>query len=331
MKKNTIVAILIRLTAFLIAVVLPYLGLLNCPESLNEQLTQKCHYFDVPFIHSYANFYKSLFVASVWILWPGVFYLLLTIFFTELSVFLTSRYLEIKAKKNAVLSLPVRQRNEYNEKLKTFWRMMFIMVATLITLSSLFFWRYSKQEKYYQTIFESNKKIAREADEKNKIFEEETRSKSYKIEPPIISHIIENKFYNDKYNFSFTIPENWMFQKEEMSEAPILLSINFTVPEYKGEIFPQIEYFFTISVWHNRSLQDAYELFRSSKYKVSEEQIIVSGRKAYKLIDQFESNEKTVSVIVENGENVIQFVLHSNVENHISQLNKLIDTFKFTR
>lgn len=228
------------------------------------------------------------------------------------------------------------QPNKSVQKLKNIWIFFVSVVATAIIVGGLVYWWQNQQLQKYKTRTE-NIKVELQSNETNDVLlSEKKQLKSQDSESDNKENITqttggvsEGRYTNNTYNFSFTIPSGWVFQREEKNFGDDLLRVYLTFPEFNEKTYSKSEDILSISVT-KRTFDEEYQYMDWNVTKESEEKITVAGREAVKRIGLHEFGGYLTVVILPNGNNTIELILRTNKEPYASQFQTLLDSFKFT-
>lgn len=231
------------------------------------------------------------------------------------------------------------QSNECIQSSKNIWIIVISVIATALIVGSLIYWWQNQQLKKYETEIESIKtelqnketneaSLLEEIEQlKKQVQDNETGEKENITKTT--GDVTSNKYTNDTYNFSFTIPSGWIFQREEQNIGGDPLRVYLTVPGFKEEVPPESEDILSISVTE-RTFDEEYQYMNWNVGKESEEKITIVGREAVKRVGIHEFGGYLTVVILPNENNTIQFILRTNEEPYASQFETLLDSFEFT-
>lgn len=231
------------------------------------------------------------------------------------------------------------QSNESVQSSKNIWTIIVSVIATALIVGSLIYWWQNQQIQKYETEIESIKSELQSKDISESSLLEEIEQLKIQVQDSetgekenitqTTGDVSGNKYTNDTYNFSFTIPSGWVFLREEEDIGGDPLRVYLTVPGFKEEALPESEDILSISVTE-RTFDKEYQYIDRNVGKESEEKITVAGREAVKRIGRHEFGGYLTVVILPNGNNAIELILRTNEEPYASQFETLLDSFKFT-
>lgn len=231
-----------------------------------------------------------------------------------------------------------QQPNESVQSSKNIWTIAISITATALIVGTLIYWWQNQQLQKYEAKIESlksgsQKKVANDVSLLEQIDQLKTQQEggtnNEESSKQATGDVVGNKYTNSKYNFSFTIPASWVFQREEQNIGGDPLRVYLTVPGFKEEVLPESEDILSISVT-KRTFDEQYQYMDWNVGKESEENITIAGRKAVKRIGRHEFGGYLTVVILANDNNTIELILRTNEEPYASQFEALLDSFKFT-
>ncbi len=229
--------------------------------------------------------------------------------------------------------------NEFVQSSKNIWIIVISVITAALIVGGVTYWWQNQQLQKYATDIASIKtelqnKEASEAALLEKIEQlnkqvqgSETDNKENSTRTT--GDMSGDKYTNDAYNFSFTIPSGWVFQREEENIGGDPLRVYLTVPGFKEEALPESEDILSISVT-KKTFDQGYQYVDWNVGKESEEKITVAGKEAVKRIGRHEFGGYLTVVILPNENNTIQFILRTNVDPYASQFETLLNSFEFT-
>lgn len=230
------------------------------------------------------------------------------------------------------------QSNESIQSSKNVWTIVISVIATALIIGGPTYWWQNQQLQKYETEIESiqtelQKKVTNEVSLLEQIdqlkTQQEGETNNETSSKQVTGDVVGNTYTNSKYNFSFTIPASWVFQREEQDIGGDPLRVYLTVPGFKEETLPRSEDILSISVTE-RTFDEAYQSMDWNVGKESEEKITVAGREAIKRVGRHEFGGYLIVVILPNDNNTIDLVLRTNKEPYTSQFQTLLNSFKFT-
>ncbi len=228
--------------------------------------------------------------------------------------------------------------NKPTQNKKNIWAIIVPIIATTLIVGGLIYWWQNQQFQKYETKIESIKTElqSKETNELSLLKEiEQLKKQAQDSETGETENIAQttgdvfgDKYANNTYNFSFTIPSSWVFQKEEQNIGGDPIRLYLTVPGFKEKTLPGADYILSISVTE-RIFEEEYQYVGRNVSKESEEKITVAGREAVKRIGRHEFGGYLTVVILPNENNTIGLVLRTNEEPYASQFKTLLDSFEF--
>jgi hypothetical protein len=231
------------------------------------------------------------------------------------------------------------QSNESVQSSKNIWIIVISVITTALIVGGVTYWWQNQQLQKYATEIESIKAELQNKEASEAILLEEIEQLEKQVSlsgtenkestTQTTSDVSGSQYTNVTYNFSFTIPSGWVFQREEENIGGDPLRVYLTVPGFKEEVPPKSEYILSISVTE-RTFDEGYQYMDWNVGKESEEKITVAGREAVKRIGRHEFGGYLTVVILPNADNTIELILRTNEEPYASQFETLLDSFEFT-
>jgi len=218
------------------------------------------------------------------------------------------------------------QPNESVQNSKNVWIIVVSIITTAFIVGGLVYWWQNQQLQEYKTEIESIKAELQSKNARETSLLEEIEQLKKQVQDDVSG----DKYTNDNYNFNFTIPSGWVFQREEENIGGDPLRVHLTIPGFKEEVLPESDSILSISVTE-RTLDEQYQYMDWNISKESEEKITVAGREAVKRIGRHEFGGYLTVVILPNKNNTIELILRTNEEPYASEFATLLESFEFTK
>ncbi len=134
-------------------------------------------------------------------------------------------------------------------------------------------------------------------------------------------------YTNNTYKFSFKIPADWEFTKEETNAGGDPLRISLTTAKARLNKDDAGDGNIVAIVYSNRNFERASDHIRIGGDEGKK--ITVGGREALRTSAYYESTMKITGVAVSNGDHSIELFFYDDTEPYLSQLQDVLNSFKF--
>ncbi len=136
-------------------------------------------------------------------------------------------------------------------------------------------------------------------------------------------------YTNNTYKFSFKIPADWEFTKEETNAGGDPLRISLTTAKARLNKDDAGDGNIIAIVYSDKNFERASDHIRIGGDEGKK--IIVAGREALRTAARYESTMKITGVAVSNGNHSIEFFFYDDTEPSLSQFQDLLNSFTFIK